>query len=160
MQNYTMSDVQEADQRWEEMPLPEVSEKTGIPVGTLWGWAKNGLIDTSKDWFSISRRARSPYDEEVISRADELWDVMPLTRIAEVLDVPVDRLRQWSTNGWINTDVNWSIRAGGNAKAVDPTLVVEAYFESDRSQKEVGEEFGIRQQTVSKYVCQYRNGNL
>jgi DNA invertase Pin-like site-specific DNA recombinase len=52
MSDYTMSDVQEADELWDKMPLKDVSKLTGIPMGTLGGWSSSGLISTEEDWLS------------------------------------------------------------------------------------------------------------
>jgi len=151
--SYTISDVKKADRLYDEMPLTEVGEEMGIPYQTLQGWHSRGMIGTDKNH-------QTKYDAQTISRADELYDVMPLPKIPNVLDVPFGTLRLWASKGWISSEVNWQAQSGGYDKIAPARTVVEEWFDTDKTQKEVGEEYGIAPSTVSKYVSQYRNGEL
>jgi DNA-binding transcriptional MerR regulator len=97
MSEYKMSDVQEADRLYDQMPMRDVAEKIGISEKTLSGWKEKGLIDTEVNH-------RTKYSAQQISRASELWDSMPLPKVSEMMDIPVRTLENWSRKGWINTD--------------------------------------------------------
>ncbi len=154
MSTYTMSDVQEADRLYDQMPMRDVAEKTGISKSTLSNWKQQGLIDTEANH-------NTKYSAQQISRADELWDSMPLPQVSELLDVPVRTLRHWSMEGWINTEVDWNGGyTGGRSKICSPEPVIEMYFQSDLTMMEVARSYGISRSTVSDYVRQYRNGEL
>jgi len=153
MSTYTMSDVQEADRLWDEMPQSQVAEATGVPLGTIKHWARIGLISTEVNH-------NTKYDAQTISRADELYDVMPLKQLSDVLGVPKGTLAEWSSRGWISTERETGNPDGRDAK-VNPRLLVEAYFEDESiTMKEVGEEFGVSRQTVGYHVQKYRSHDL
>lgn len=60
MSTYTMSDVQEADRLYDQMPLREVADETGIPQGTLSSWSRKGLISTDTNHARWSNTDVSP----------------------------------------------------------------------------------------------------
>jgi len=154
--NYTMSDVKKADRLYDQMPLDQVAEKMGIPKGTVRGWYKQDLIDTETDHNAGPRH----YDQDTVDRVDQLYDRMPLSDIAEVLDIPIHTLKNWRREDWIGTDVNWSRRRAGPDRKVNPMAVVEAVMETEKTQTKVADEFGVCDATVSRYLKDYRKGNL
>ncbi|WP_259219616.1 MerR family transcriptional regulator [Salinibacter ruber] len=153
MSTYTMSDVKEADRLYDQMPMRDVAEKIGISEKTLSGWKEKGLIDTEVNH-------RTKYSAQQISRASELWDSMPLPKVSEMMDIPVRTLENWSRKGWINTDQDRQGGGDNRSKEYSPEPVIEMYFQSDKSMEEVAGYYGISPSTVSKYVRQYRNGDL
>jgi transcriptional regulator with XRE-family HTH domain len=152
MSTYTMSDVHEAGRLWDEMPLEDVADQTGVAVSTLWRWSSMGLISTETNH---CRKASA----QTIQRADELYDVMPLRQVAEALGVSRTALGDWKQKGWISTEKDWLKINGGREKKTDPRLVVELYHDG-YTQREVADEIGISRSTVGRYLRQYRNGEL
>jgi len=154
MPTYTMKDVQEANRLYDRMPMRDVAEETGISSSTLSNWKQKGLIDTDANH-------RTKHSAQDISRASELWDAMPLPQVSELMEIPLSTLRYWSRKCWIETDKDWNVGyTGGRSKACPPRPVVEMYFQSDLTMKEVGDSFGISRFTVGDYVRKYRNGDL
>jgi len=152
MPTYTMSDVREADQLWDEMPLRDVADYVEPSVRTLSRWASKGLISTESNH-------REKHDKDKVQRADELWDVMPLSKISEVIGVPYSCLREWSRAGRISTDKTWN---GCGFDAEVPTkMIVEAYHKDESvTYDEVAQQFGISSSTVGYHLRKYRNGDL
>jgi transposase-like protein len=148
-----MGDVQEADRLYDRMPMRDVAEKTGISEKTLLDWKRKGLIDTEVNH-------RTKYSAQEISRASELWDSIPLSKVSEVMDIPVRTLENWSRKGWINTDQDRQDGGNNRSKEYSPEPVIEMYFQSDKSMEDVAGCYDISPSTVSKYVRQYRNGEL
>jgi len=150
---YTMDDVKKAGRLWDEMSLRDVAEETGISSSTLFRWSSMDLISTETN----HNREVSP---EKVERADHLCDHIPLREVAERVGVNYRTVREWRNKGWISIDKDLQGRGNGPEKKANPRKVVEMYFETEMSQREVGEKVGVARQTVSKYVKQYRNGNL
>jgi|APHM01.1.fsa_nt_gi hypothetical protein len=152
MQQHTMSDVKKADRLWDEMPLSDVSDKTGVPYNTLRNWSSKGLISTDTthtggDW---------KYSEEIVDRADTLYDYMPPSEIAEVLDVTYSVLEEWIWKGWISTDQDWSSHNGATKKA-DPARAAELVGAKGMTYQEAADVLGVSQSTAYKYVQEYQS---
>jgi DNA-binding transcriptional MerR regulator len=153
MSKYTMSDVKKVDRLWSKMSQREVSEKTGIPRGTISYWANQGLISTDANH-------RQEYDAQTVQRVDELYDVMPLPEVAELLGIPLKTLYWWQSKGLITSKVDWQSQQNGAEKKAPAQRVVDRALQDDTTYKEVAKKFGIHHSTVSNYVRQYRNGDL
>lgn len=155
MSKYTISDVQEADDLWDEHPKTIVSERTGIPLGTLDDWAEKGLISTDVD----HRAERlSEYPDETIEKADTLWDVMPLPKVSEYLDVPHATLRTWAEKEWISTEAD---HRGSHQTGDMPKKVRRAAYLShdlDLGPREAADRMGVATSTYYRYLRLYRNG--
>ena len=150
---YSMSDVKRAGRLWDEMPLGEVADQMDIAESTLWRWSSMDLISTD-----TNHLARA--DEAMIQRADELYDVMPLRRVADEVGVCERTAQRWRKAGLISTDKDWLKINGGREKKTDPRRVIEMYHEKEMTQQEVADQVGVSRSTVSRYIRQYRNGNL
>jgi len=151
--NYTMSDVKKADRLWDEMSLREVADKMGISSSTLFRWSSLDLISTE-----TNHEREVP--REKVDRADHLCEHMPLYKVAERVGVNEKTVREWKNKGWISTEKDFRGINGGPEKKANPRRVVEMYHQNEMTQKEVGNRVGVSRQTVSKYLKQYRNGNL
>ncbi len=155
MSPYTISDVQEADQLWDEMPLGEVADELGIPEPTLRDWAKHGWISTDVDH---RKRAIRKYDSETIRRADRLWDTYPIRVVSNILDVPEGTLYHWSAWGWINTTANhaWNPNCEGLEERI--RRAAHLVHDQDLTQREAAERMGLSEATISRYLKRYRTG--
>ena len=151
--SYSMSDVKKAGRLWDEMPLGEVADQMGIAESTLWRWSSMDLISTDTNHLSRA-------DEAMIERADELYDVMPLRRVADEVGVCERTAQRWRKAGLISTDKDWLKINGGREKKTDPGRVIEMYHEKEMTQREIADQVGVSRSTVSRYIRQYRNGNL
>jgi len=155
MRKYTISDVQEADRLWDQMPLHEVAEEIGIPYGTLRDWYKWDWIDTDVDHRT---RAVRKYDSETVRRADRLWDAHPLRKVSDLLGVPEKTLQKWSSRGWINTST--SHHRNAHSDGLDERIRRAAHLVYDRNlmQNEAAEKMGVGEATISRYLKRYRDG--
>jgi len=150
---YSMSDVKRAGRLWDEMPLGEVADQMDIAESTLWRWSSMDLISTDTNHLSKA-------DEAMIERADELYDVMPLRRVADEVGVCERTAQRWRKAGLISTDKDWLKINGGREKKTDPGRVIEMYLEKEMTQREIADLVGVSRSTVSRYIRQYRSGNL
>jgi predicted site-specific integrase-resolvase len=152
---YTASDVTEANRLWDEMPLPEVSERTGIPDGTLGYWSEIGLISTDTD--HRTRAVRS-YDKDTIEKAERLWDVMPLTEVSDLIGVPLATLYKWSHKGWISTEMNHCGAHQTQNMTQKCRRAAHLAYEKDITNREAARRMGVAESTFYRYLRLYRNG--
>jgi len=152
--HYSASDLKEADRLLDEHPPGVVAEKTGIPKATLRNWVRKGWV-TKPD-----HRCGPRYDEEVVERADDLYDRMPLSEVSEVLDVPEGTLQQWAQKGWIGTDVNWLSKANRASKRTRKRArrAARLVYEEGLLQREAAQMMGVSQSSISRYLKMYRTG--
>lgn len=150
---YTKNEIDEADRLWDEYPLPKVSEKTGIPLSTLKMWSERGYIDTETE------HRGGVLDQDMVDRADDLWDRVPLTSVSDILDIPYNTLLKWSQRGHISTDTN---HRGSNGRPKrnkhKARLAAELVYDKDLTVREVAERWGVSRGTISRYLKMYRTG--
>jgi transposase len=100
---------------------------------------------------------KSKYSAQTVSRADELYDVMPLPGVSELLDVPYSTLLDWSKRGWVSTDTEWKNERGGRSKKATPREAARLVFDLDLTRREAAERLGVHPRTVRKYISEYRD---
>jgi transposase len=103
-------------------------------------------------------RRHSTYEPERVSRADALYDKMPLPSISDVLDVPLTTLQSWKSRGWISTDIVWKNRRGGRERKATPRQAARLVFDQGLTRREAAERLGVHPRTVRKYLAEYRDG--
>lgn len=100
---------------------------------------------------------KSKYSAQTVSRADDLYDVMPLSGVSEVLDIPYSTLLDWSKRGWLSTDTEWKNERGGRGKKASPREAARLVFDLDLTRREAAERLGVHPRTVRKYISEYRD---
>ncbi|AUO78935.1 DNA-binding HTH domain-containing protein [Salinibacter phage M1EM-1] len=100
---------------------------------------------------------KSKYSAQTVSRADELYDVMPLSGVSEVLDIPYSTLLSWSKQGWVSTDTNWKKGRSGRDKKASPKQAARLVFDQGLTRREAAERLGVHPRTVRKYISEYRD---
>lgn len=153
MPRYTTHDIKRVDELYDHLSIPEIAEKEDMPESTLYNWKSRGWIDTDTDHV---RRKNGSYSEEMVQRADTLYDLMPLHEIPNLLPVPFQTLKYWNQTDRISTEVDWQHKQNGAEKKVDPIPVVREVHQG-ALQKDVAEKYGISETTVSRYMQQYRD---
>jgi len=155
---YSRAEIDRANELYDEYPLETVAEKTGIPYGTVQWWRDQGYIESAVDHRSEANRT---HDDELVERADYLWDKMPLWKVSNILDVPYETLRNWSKKGWIDTDVTHE-GSDGRGKRNRQRARRAAYLvhDEDYLQKEAAEKMGVSAASVSRYLKMYRTGTF
>lgn len=148
MSKYTISDVQKADDLWDEMPLSEVSAQTSIPEGTLDNWSQDGLISTDTNH-------RRGYSDRTVEKADSLYDRMPLKDISDALDIPLGTLKKWNQQDWISTSRDFNAERCGSEPKGSPGLAKHLVREEGMLHREVAEKMGVHESTISKYLSDY-----
>lgn len=155
MSRHTASDVQEADRLWDEMPLPDVAEKTGILYGTLDYWREIGLISTDTNH---QRESVHKYNDETIERADALWDRMPLSEVSELIEVPYGTLMGWSQRGWIETDEDHIGAYQQEGMREKTRRAAYLAHETDLTNRAAAEKMRVAESTFYRYLRLYRKG--
>jgi len=152
MSTHTISDVQKADDLWDEMPLPDVATALDIPLGTLRGWAHKGMIATDTEHQHGTRK----HSETKVDLADALWDLYPLPQVADLIDVPEGTLRTWSYKGWIstNTDHNRDPEMADKIRRTAQLVYIQG-----NTQRRAAEILDFAESTVSRRLKRYRLGN-
>ena len=152
---YTVSDVEKADRLWDQMPLSEVSEETGVPESTLGNWSMQGLINTDTD--HRQNRTTRKHSEDTLQLVEELWQVRPLTEISETLDIPYTTLHGWSQRGLISTDVEW--RGTHQQEGMEKKIrrAAHFYYETDLTPQAAAEKMEVAISTFYRYIRLYRN---
>lgn len=153
MSTYTTADIHDADRLWDECPLPRVAERTGIPESTLRGWAEKGLIDTDVD-----HRTAHAHDQELIERADRLWDRMPLTKVSDLLGISYSTLSSWSEWGWIDTEADHRGSYQSKDMAEKVRRAAHLVHDQDRTKEEAAEIMEVSMSSLHRYLRLYRNG--
>jgi len=135
------------------MPLRKVSNRTGIPESTLKNWSAKGLISTDADHLSESLRK---HDDEVIDRADHLWDTLPLKDVSDIIDVPYGTLLKWSQKGWISTETDHrgNYQKEGMKEAV--CRAAQLAHETDLTNRAAARKMGVTESTFYRYLRLYR----
>jgi transposase len=110
-------------------------------------------MDTERDTLH-----RSKYSAQTVSRADELYDIMPLPGVSELLGVPYSTLLDWSKRGWVSTDTEWKNERGGRGKKASPREAAHLVFDQDLTRREAAERLGVHPRTIRKYLAEYRDG--
>lgn len=152
MSDYTTADVKEADRLWDEYPLPTVSDITGIPEGTLKYWSQKDLITTETD----HRGPDSQISEETADRIDGLWDIMPLTEIGDLLDIPYTTLKNLAQRGRISTDTEH--RGQHQVKGMDRKIRRAARLaEKCDTNREAAARMNVAESTFYRYLKLYRS---
>lgn len=154
MSKHTISDVRDADRLWDEMSLPNVSDRTGIPVSTLKNWSQQGLINTDATHNGPDTRL----SEETIERIDGLWDAMPLTKISNLLDIPYPTLMHLSETGRISTDTEWRGKHQTEEMERKVRRATHLVHEKDISKRQAARRMGVAESTFYRYLRLYRNG--
>lgn len=154
MSKYTISDIKEADRLYDRMPLREVSERTGIPYGTISSWSRKDWITTERNYLAGPRE----YDWETVERADALYDRMPLTSVSDLLDIPLPTLWEWATRGWVSTEVNWKAKANVGKRKASPQRAAQLVKVKGYTQAQAAKELGVSQSTVHRYLKDYQKG--
>ena len=151
---HTLAEVKEADRLWDEMSLPKVSDRTGIPVSTLKNWSQQGLINTDATHNGPDTRL----SKETIERIDHLWDAMPLTEISDLLGIPYPTLANLSQRDKISTDREYR----GACQTTDMHRKVRRAahlaYEKDITNREAARRMGVAESTFYRYLRLYRNG--
>jgi uncharacterized protein YjcR len=153
---YTASHIRKADRLYDEHSLREISEKTGIPYGTLSSWSRKGWISTD------TNHCAGPiqYDWDTIERADRLYDRMPTPAISEVLEVPLSTLSNWKDRGWITTERDWHREAQNGVRKKSPLRAANLVHEQGLTQKEAAEKMDVHETTIGRYLKDYRKGRV
>lgn len=156
---YTKRQIDEADELYDEVPLREVADRTGIPYGTLEMWRHHGYIGTETDHYAGVAWERSPYTDEDVRRADQLYDRMYIPAVSDVLGIPEKTLYDWQSKGWISTEVDHP-HPNRQPKKNERRARRAAHLvhEQDYTQKEVAEKMGISEGLVSRLMKMYRQG--
>jgi len=154
---YSKADVDEADRLWDLYPLPKVSAKTGIPESTLHYWSKHEYIATQADHTARSRRVYTK-DHELVQRADRLWDHMPLSDVADVLNVTQATLEYLARKQLIHTDQNHQAHERRKRSRERAHRAARLASKDDMTQREVADRMGVSEGSVSAYLKMYRQG--
>jgi len=158
MSTPTIQDVRRADQLWDKMPLHRVAEETDLSYYTLKTWAQKGWIESAVDWRAEKEHPYA-HPEETVTRADRLWDVMPLQDVAGVLDVPYSTLKKWSAKGRIDTDVDWSAKQRERAAAKRRSRAVQLVIRQGKTQREAARIMDLSESTISKYITTFKSSS-
>jgi DNA-binding transcriptional MerR regulator len=155
---YTKAQIDRVDRLYDQHPIETTAEMTGIPAATITWWHKQGYISTD-----VCHRSRSnrKYSDEVVERADALWDRMPLSGVSDILGVPYETLRNWAKAGRISTDVNHKSNGGKeNRNRRRAHRAAYLVHEQGYLQKEAAEKMGVSQGSISRYLKMYRTGTF
>jgi len=154
---YSISDVDEADRLWDLYPLHRVSQKTGIPKRTLEDWSKKGHISTNADHSARSQREYTK-DHELVQRADRLWDVMPLSDVAEITGASMGTLKYLARKELIHTDTNHQAQSWEKRNRERAHRAARLASKDGVTQKEVADRMDVSEASVSAYLKMYRQG--
>jgi len=154
---WTIEEIDRADELYDEHPLREVSEITGIPEGTLSGWSTEGYISTSENWYA---EASLKYSKETIERAGRLYDWMPISQVSKVIDVPERTIGGWRRRGYISTDTDHRkpVNATPDRNAKRGRRADHLVNDHGYSQKEAAEKMGVSEAAMCRYLKMYRQG--
>lgn len=154
---YSKRQVDEANDLYDEHSIPVVSEKTGVPEGTLYYWKREGHITTEKNHH---RWAQLDYDEDTVERAGRLWDVMPLRKVSEIIHVPLATLYRWSRTGLISTDAAHHHKSNAHPDRMKRRArrAAQLVHDLDHSHAEAAEKMDVSPSMVTRYLKMYETG--
>jgi DNA invertase Pin-like site-specific DNA recombinase len=94
------------------------------------------------------------YSMEVVRHADSLYDCMPLREIADVIKPSLRTLKNWSSQGLINSEKDWvAIRSGRDTKAsVRKAVTLKRH---NYTYEEIADKLNVSRRTAVNYVTSY-----
>jgi len=156
MPKYTMSDIKRADELSQQgLTRQEVAERIGCHRTTLRAWEQQGLIDLPD-----RRGHHGKPDPDLVARVDRLWDIMPATDIADMLDeVTLGQIRHWSQRDLISTEVDWAAETRRRRAAKRAARAVRLVIRQGRTQREAARMMGVSESAISRYICEFKSSS-
>jgi transcriptional regulator with XRE-family HTH domain len=153
--HYSATDQQQVDDLLNRYPRHVVADKTGVPKPTIDYWIQQGYVE------NVDQRYGPDAGWDTVDRADELYDRMPLSQVAEVMGMKQSTLDQWQQKGWITTDTNHRSRSARKARRNRERARRAANLVNDKGlmQREAAEKMDVSQSSISRYLRMYRTGN-
>lgn len=140
-----------ADYLWDQMSLSEISERTGIPLGTLKTWSHAGKISTDAN----HHRGEGPiYPQEVIDRTEALAQVFPLSTVVDFVEPCAATIQRWKRSGVIDAPDPTPPRRDQTRLQMAHASILR---DEGLSPAEIGEELDVTEKTAIRLLGRYDN---
>jgi DNA-directed RNA polymerase specialized sigma24 family protein len=83
---------------------------------------------------------------------------MPITAVAEVLEIPVETLYSWLERGWISTDADWQGKGNEGKRKASPARAAQLVKVKGYTRQEAAAEMGVCASTIRRYLEDYKKG--